>query len=275
MINQLKRVLLDTNIFIDNDFLDKYVELIVSNANTKKVIGKTQSHHIIPKYYFKFNNLKVDNSNSNRVNLYYKDHLTAHYFMAKCSIDKECVGRNALSIKYLLNGSSLESFNIDDIDWDSIEFIYKCGREYTYKTTHTPSINKKVSSALIGRISPNKGNIKNVEKRSKVNPNAKNKKLSEIAHNRTKEKNSFYGKKHSNETKKIISMKNSKPVVMRDISTLKEIKRFSSITSATKYLIENKIATSSSIPNRISRVCNDDRDNLCAYGFNWRFVNKV
>lgn len=45
---ELKNKLLETGIFIDNEWLDKYVELVVSNQGTSYTRFKTQNHHIIP-----------------------------------------------------------------------------------------------------------------------------------------------------------------------------------------------------------------------------------
>lgn len=64
--------------------MDKYVELIEINKDTKKQKFKTNKHHIIPKSYFKLNKLEVDNSRENLVNLQYKDHILAHYYLINC-----------------------------------------------------------------------------------------------------------------------------------------------------------------------------------------------
>lgn len=69
----------------DNEYYNKYIELIYSNLQTPKIKNKTQSHHIIPRYVYKFNNIKLDNSKNNRVNLFYKDHVLAHAYLLICS----------------------------------------------------------------------------------------------------------------------------------------------------------------------------------------------
>ena len=51
---ELKRKLLDLGICVDNEYLDKYVELVCSNLFTISEKGKTQSHHIVPRYYYKY-----------------------------------------------------------------------------------------------------------------------------------------------------------------------------------------------------------------------------
>lgn len=85
---EIKIKLLATNYFIDNEYLDKYCELIELNKDTKRERPKTQSHHIIPVSYFKLSELPIDNSKENRVNLLYKDHILAHYYLCLCTKGK-------------------------------------------------------------------------------------------------------------------------------------------------------------------------------------------
>ena len=77
-----KQYLMDIGLLFNNEYADLYTDLINRNLATKAERCKTQRHHIIPKYYFKYNKLEVDNSSSNVVNLLYKDHLLAHYYLA-------------------------------------------------------------------------------------------------------------------------------------------------------------------------------------------------
>ena len=86
MIDFIKKEdLLNLKLCIDNIYLNKYVELINANMNTKKEKHLTAVHHIIPRYYYKENNLDVDNSIRNIVNLSYPNHILAHYYLALCS----------------------------------------------------------------------------------------------------------------------------------------------------------------------------------------------
>lgn len=82
---ELKNKLLIIKVFVNNEYLDQYCDLIVFNQNQEKLKYKTQAHHIIPKCYFVFNSLDIDNSKENLVNLFYKDHILAHYYLCLCT----------------------------------------------------------------------------------------------------------------------------------------------------------------------------------------------
>ena len=116
MENTLKNYLLATDMFIDNDFLDEYCRLIIANLSTKRAKFKTQSHHIIPKSYFKIIREEVNNNKENLVNLQYSDHILAHYFLSLCCSNKE--------LQYYME--SALTFMVDCIDFDTT-----CLSEYT------------------------------------------------------------------------------------------------------------------------------------------------
>lgn len=110
----LKEDLLELGILEDNEFLDKYYNLVVKNFSTKKEKGKTDRHHIIPKSYFKHNNLDVDNSVNNIINVYRSDHILLHYFLCLCS--KDCY------FKYANYQAFIRMTSRTDIPSDYIEF---------------------------------------------------------------------------------------------------------------------------------------------------------
>lgn len=85
MYTELKKKLLTLGIVEDNEYLDRYVNLIINNINTARVKYKTQKHHIIPRVVFQHNKEPLDNSKSNIVNLNYKEHILAHYYLFICA----------------------------------------------------------------------------------------------------------------------------------------------------------------------------------------------
>ena len=83
----LKEKLLKTGYFIDNEYLDDYINLVVTPPNTNS-LDYTEIHHILQKQYFKIINKPVDNSLENKVNLLYRDHCKAHYLLYFCTVGK-------------------------------------------------------------------------------------------------------------------------------------------------------------------------------------------
>lgn len=78
----LKNELLKTNIFIDNEYLDKYINIIINN-NVDKVPYETAIHHIIPKSVCKNLGINPD-VDTNLVILKHKDHILVHFYIVLC-----------------------------------------------------------------------------------------------------------------------------------------------------------------------------------------------
>ena len=83
--NILKNNLLQTGIFINNEYLDKYVNLIINPNNSLNQTVIKEIHHIIPVSYYKHYNLKINNMSSNLQELDIKNHVLAHYYLTLCS----------------------------------------------------------------------------------------------------------------------------------------------------------------------------------------------
>lgn len=276
---QLKQRLLQLNIFEDNAYLDLYCNLIENNINTQNIKFKTNKHHIIPVYYFEYNNLNVDNSTENLVNLLYKDHILAHYYLAMCSKLAGDRSRNVLAIRYLLKGKTLADFDIANIDLNNYQKLYEESRYHALKNAHTLEVNKKVmvttASTKAKQSKQTKVLVK--AKKSKKNPEAKNKKLSDYACTRTGNKNAFYGKKHTQQTKDLIGELNGRPVAMLDPLTGDVLKTFRSMQAAAQYLCNNNYTTNKQADSRIKNVC-DSYNGIYmykAYGFSWKYIEKV
>lgn len=267
----LKERLLQTELFEDNIYLDRYCDLIETNLKNIYIKNKSQRHHIIPKSYYLYMHKKIDNSINNIINLLYKDHVLAHYYLAKCAKIEELSNKNFLAIKFLIKGSTFKDFNIDSIDLEELQDSYIKTYKWLINRSHSSEVNKKISITLTGRPSPIRGK-KIVEKRkseqSKKQLNPKNKKLSDLAIMRRGKKNSFYGKHHTEDTKCKISLKNSKPVGMYKVGTDNLIKEFSSLKAASDYLKETQICINTSSQSRISKVCKLNNKTSIAYGYN-------
>lgn len=105
-MRDVKQTLLNHNGFIDNEYLDLYCRLVERNGRTQIRHGVTNSHHIIPKSWFKLNKQLVDNTQSNLVNLVYREHVLAHYYLCLCTTD-ELQFANELALMCLLNRKKL------------------------------------------------------------------------------------------------------------------------------------------------------------------------
>lgn len=93
----LKQILINYNLCIDNKYLDLYENLIFLNLTTNRSnTNYTHRHHVIPlAYYSKINNLSYNrskalslakaDSNEFTVNLTWQDHVKAHCYLALCS----------------------------------------------------------------------------------------------------------------------------------------------------------------------------------------------
>lgn len=212
-----KQQLLDLGIFVDNEFLDLYVLLINNNYNTKKQAFKTQRHHIIPKYYYKSQNINVDNSDSNMVNLLYKDHILAHYYLSLCSDNQFCY-YNYLAIQYCINHLHLDESMSEDLnsfllELDHIQEIYEISRKFhseclrgkkrVWSDIH--KINQKAANGIRGKTLYHYGNeqrwfVKGTQPEG-YELGASEKYKQRLSERRSGEFNSNYGKHWSEEWK--------------------------------------------------------------------------
>lgn len=89
--------LLKTNLFIDNEYFRKYVDLMNESCDS----GYFEFHHIIPKSYFKRNNLPIDDSERNLKKLSIRNHIVAHYYLSLCSRENWFKFANTLCLNWI------------------------------------------------------------------------------------------------------------------------------------------------------------------------------
>lgn len=122
-MEKLKTKLLATNYFIDNEHLDEYIKL-VTNFAVEKSVFKTQSHHILPKTYFRNLNLPIDDSVDNLVELLFRDHVKAHWLLQKCTTGF-LHRNNGYALRYLLANLKKYSTSLTEEDFASFQQMYE------------------------------------------------------------------------------------------------------------------------------------------------------
>lgn len=161
MIN-IRNILLDGNICEDNDYFNKYIELIESNILTEKVIYVTQRHHIIPRFYYKDRNIPVDDSENNIIYLKYCDHVLAHFYLAMSANNERFRSGNLCAVRWCMRKYSLSSTEREFIEQlPEIQIFYEEAKHIKCIKDNTP---EKISKSLIGRksIQDSNGNQKYV-----------------------------------------------------------------------------------------------------------------
>ena len=144
--------------------------LNVINAARLNPPDRGHKHHIIPKCWYKMNNLPVNNSKDNMVLLSYEDHVKVHRLGLLC-VTEPLMRRNmALAVHRLTKGEYSEP-------------KYWTG-------TLSPTFGKPRSEDIKAKISETKLNRMNDETRRRIGEAKKG------------ENNPMFGKHHSEETRK-------------------------------------------------------------------------
>jgi len=150
---KIKTFFIENNLCEDNEYLDKYISLIEDNLNTKPIKNKTQVHHILPRAAFKSLNESADESDDNKINLSFKDHVLAHYYLSLCG-----KGKFRYSNEYALLGMShrqiIDNSFLDELD--KLDLIYqeiqKHNSEYHKNKRYSKETIKKRADKIRGHI---------------------------------------------------------------------------------------------------------------------------
>ena len=129
---ELKKLLIEKDLCIDNEYLDKYIDVIVNNENTLKQRGFDR-HHIIPRYYYKHNNIKLDNTDSNLVYLSRVDHILAHIYLMKCSKEEYYVYANSYAVNKFVHilGQKDIHYDIENFVLNHKDYIDESARIFS------------------------------------------------------------------------------------------------------------------------------------------------
>ena len=159
----IKKKLLQTQLFVENEYFDLYVQLIQNNQTTRKQKCRTQKHHIIPSIAFKLYNWDGEDASDNFVNLLYKDHVLAHYYLALCSKESEFKYKMICSINFILGKAVQVKLNVEDLknftlNLDQYQQLYEESKRFfgdkIKGTTHSTSesTKQKISLANKGKV---------------------------------------------------------------------------------------------------------------------------
>ena len=159
-----KEYLLSTGYFIDNNYFNLYYNLIC-NSRVQKEKFKTNTHHILPRHYFKKRNLELDNSQDNVVVLLFKDHMLAHLYMSGCTTGQDKYW-NIYAISqmsgHIVNDCDKNSFaEITSLNYyqSLYEDAIKAAPNHRKGTKVSEETREKMRRAQAGHISPAKGKI--------------------------------------------------------------------------------------------------------------------
>lgn len=177
-----KQFILRFDIVVDNEYLTKYIELVNSNKDTLIDKRKTHVHHIIPRSYYTYKRQKIDDSDSNKVVLSYKDHILAHYYLAMCAKYGWFKVKNMWAVSYMVGVyEKISRSNFTYLDLSEIEMCrqncvnamsVKSIREKHDRTMRTDATRKKISDAMKQHVK--NGVLFNAEHREKLSCGSSN-----------------------------------------------------------------------------------------------------
>lgn len=79
---------IESAFYTDSPEFEKMMKIIINFQNNPIMDFSAEKHHIVPRCYFKRNNLKIDNTKENLVTLPYWEHILVHYYSIECIKDE-------------------------------------------------------------------------------------------------------------------------------------------------------------------------------------------
>lgn len=159
-----------TKVFEYNQHFVAMMNII--NAARLNPPAKGHNHHIIPRCWFRKNNLPIDNSDDNLVLLTYEDHCTVHKLAAMCIIGSDMRSAMGFAV-HTLHGS----FRGMHLSEEHRRKISEAIKGIHWKMSEEGR--KNISESAKGRVPWNKGKhgIYSEETRRKMSESHKGKRL--------------------------------------------------------------------------------------------------
>lgn len=141
-MQKIKEALLATGQFLNNEWLDKYIALVEANTAVEPKAEQTlwssiQKHHIIPKCYYNYAGLPVNNNQDNLVSLTVNDHANAHYYLIKASATGFMRSNMAAALNLIKHyGAELPSEAaelVSEVYSERMKALCEAGRKWTFK----------------------------------------------------------------------------------------------------------------------------------------------
>lgn len=159
------------NVFEYNQHFVAMMNII--NAARLNPPKEGHKHHIIPRCWFKMNNLPVDNSKDNLVLLSYEDHVKVHKLAYLCAMTSKFKGKMAYAYLRLTQGEIVA--NGAFVGEQNSRYGRPLDKEHSRKISEAHKgkhLSKEhienVSAALKGKVPWNKGNRLSEEHRSNL-----------------------------------------------------------------------------------------------------------
>ena len=121
---ELAQKLIDSGCFIQNEFLQKYIDLIFDNRLDKHIPGFSQCHHGFPKNVSKVMGIEPDNSKSNLFEIKFSVHILAHLYLALCASNLGVRHANVVAYRWM-SGGQVVAEAADDMIFDIVVQLQK------------------------------------------------------------------------------------------------------------------------------------------------------
>ena len=150
-MKSLRDTLKNSDIFIDNEYFNRYIELIELNMDRKYEKFKVQCHHIVPRCYFVSKGIQINEDKENKVYLLHRDHVLAHYYLCLCAKEKSFRYKNQVAIRHILGNLN---FKASETYLEDIEFIESLDKYDEIKRgyRHSEETKRKIKESNRNRV---------------------------------------------------------------------------------------------------------------------------